>query len=156
MMMNFNNDELFLFNISNEVDLNPHIFQIMKINDKKLLSGFFTRILMRIDDGDDKDNIISLVRDIDITIDLDNMEKFQETLNEYLNLNVKLLNFFNQISDITRDSGNDISLDHLRNSNLNLDYSLKELEFIKKNLLEFELFIPLVLIQEKIDNLKNE
>lgn len=155
-MMNFNDDELFLFNISNEVDLNPHIFQIMKINDKKLLSGFFTRILMRIDDGDDKYNIISLVRDIDITIDLDNMEKFQENLTEYLNLNVKLLNFFNQISDITRDSGNDISLDHLRNSNLNLDYSLKELEFFKKNLLEFELFIPLVLIQEKIDNLKNE
>lgn len=156
MMMNFNNDELFLFNISNEVDLNPYIFQIMKINDKKLLSGFLTHILMRIDDGDDKDNIISLVRDIDITLDLDNMEKFHENLNEYLNLNVKLLNFFNQISDITRDSGNDISLDHLRNSNLNLDYSLKELEFIKKNLLEFELFIPLVLIQEKIDNLKNE
>ena len=156
MMMNFNNDELFLFNISNEVDLNPYIFQIMKINDKKLLSGFLTRILMRIDDGDDKDNIISLVRDIDITIDLDNMEKFQENLNEYLNLNVKLLNFLNQVSDITRDSGDDISLDHLRNSNLNLDYSLKELEFIKRNLLEFEIFIPLVLIQEKIDNLKNE
>lgn len=156
-------EEKLLFDLMEVDDIIPYEMKLKEIKNRKLLSGFFTNKLLTLEKNSDdntRENIMLMMIDIDIDINSDNLGYFNVLYCDYLdiqnNLSLKYLDLLTQLLNTdTISNDHNMTVDDLRNANLNLDYTMSELLYIKDNLLTQERYNLLVIIQEKIDELNN-
>ena len=155
-------EEKLLFDLMEVDDIMPYEMKLKEIKNRKLLSGFFTSKLLDLEKNSDdntRENIMLMMIDIDIDINSDNLGYFNVLYCDYLdiqtNLTLKYIDLLTQFIKSHNSNDHNMTVDDLRNANLNLDYTMSELLFIKDNLLTEERYNLLVIIQEKIDELNN-
>tara|TARA_R110000772_G_scaffold54403_1_gene124271 strand:- start:2872 stop:3330 length:459 start_codon:yes stop_codon:yes gene_type:complete len=137
----------------NNKDLVPYTFELKKVQDKKLLSGFFTHILLNIEESK-KESVMLMVIDMEIDLDNDNLMYFESESLKYSTTQVELLQMSMDFYMKLMESPNDpITLDDIRNLNIELPDTMFELEYLKNDLLGNEMYDELVIVQEKIDKL---
>jgi len=137
----------------NNKDLTSYIFELKKVEDKKLLSGFLTSILLNIEESE-KESAMLVVIELESEFNHDNLMYFEsKSLEHYsslLELTSMKMNFYMKLLESPNDP---ITLDDIRKLNIELPDTMRELEYLKNDLLSKEMYDELVIVQEKIDKL---